>query len=310
MADGRVRDLAAPTTRVTRMPSLDPDQIARRGRRRARRIPLDGDPFVIGRDDEQCQIVIPNHAVSREHAADHPRQRPVLHRGPQEPQPHVRQQQGGRPAGRPAQARRPDQDLRLPVPVPRRAAPSRASPRRTCDEPEPRRGGRPSGHDHHRGHRRARAAAQQFLEVQPSDRLRALLEISTSLSRDARTRAAAAADRRHAVRRVPAGRPVLRHPARRRPGGWSRRWSRAAGAGADDARFSRTIVRKCLDIDAVVPERGRLERRRTSAPAAVDRRVPIRSVMCVPLVDRRRQAARGDPARHPGPRPRSSARTT
>ena len=30
--------------------------------------PLDGDSFVIGRDDDQCQIVIPNSAVSRKHA--------------------------------------------------------------------------------------------------------------------------------------------------------------------------------------------------------------------------------------------------
>ncbi len=31
-------------------------------------IPLSGDPQVIGRDQDKCQIVIPHHAVSREHA--------------------------------------------------------------------------------------------------------------------------------------------------------------------------------------------------------------------------------------------------
>ena len=51
---------------------------------------------------------------------DHAGERDLLHRGPQEPEPHVRQQQRSRrPSG--AQAGRPDQDLRLPLPVPRRA---------------------------------------------------------------------------------------------------------------------------------------------------------------------------------------------
>src|SRR5262245_25794255 len=33
-----------------------------------KQIQLTGDPQVIGRDQEKCQIVIPHHAVSREHA--------------------------------------------------------------------------------------------------------------------------------------------------------------------------------------------------------------------------------------------------
>ena len=92
---------------------------------------------MIGRDAEKCQIVIPHHAVSREHAK-------------------ITQENGAyfiedlksrnhtfvnskEVAGGRAQARRPDQDLRLPVPVPRRADPARPEPLPdwTCGRQEP-----------------------------------------------------------------------------------------------------------------------------------------------------------------------------
>lgn len=125
-----------------------------------------------------------------------------------------------------------------------------------------------------------RSAAQQFLEVQPTERLRALLEISTSLSKmlelepllpqilDTLFSVFKQADRGFVIQIDDAGRPYAKAFKARR-------------SGMDD-RFSRTIVRRCLEqMQAYLSEDASSDAALGPAYSVAEFR--IRSVMCVPL---------------------------
>jgi len=123
-----------------------------------------------------------------------------------------------------------------------------------------------------------RTAAQEFLELQPSERLRALLDISTSLSKavgleqllpvllEAVFATFKQSDRCFVLQLDPAGRPYSSAVKARR--------------GGTDHRFSRSLVKRCLDsmqsylIKDATTEAG-------LGHSIVDYR--IRSVMCAPL---------------------------
>ena len=125
-----------------------------------------------------------------------------------------------------------------------------------------------------------RNAAQQFLEVQPTERLRALLEISTSLSRmlelepllpqilDTLFGVFKQADRCFVIMLDDAGRPYSKAFKARR--------------STMDDRFSKTIVRRCLEqMQAYLSEDASSDAALGAAQSIAEFR--IRSVMCVPL---------------------------
>jgi len=125
-----------------------------------------------------------------------------------------------------------------------------------------------------------RNAAQQFLEVQPTERLRALLEISTSLSKtlelepllpqilDTLFGVFKQADRCFVIQLDDVGRPYAKAFKARR-------------SGMDD-RFSKTIVRRCLEkMQAYLSEDASSDIALGAAQSIAEFR--IRSVMCVPL---------------------------
>jgi serine phosphatase RsbU (regulator of sigma subunit) len=235
--------------------------------------PLDGDTVVIGRDDDQCQIVIPNSAVSRKHAA-------------------ITRSQG-RFVLEDLNSRNHTylNNAKVSAPVPLKSE-DRV---KICDYlfrfydekavgpgPDP-------DDDQHEGtttvqhtHTADKGAAQQFLEVQPSERLRALLDISTALSRTlelgqllpqiAETLVGVfrQADRCFVIMLDDVGRMVPRVVKTRR-------------GGAEDARFSRTIVRMCLASgQSYLSEDASAD---TNLPPAMSiAEFRIRSVMCAPLV--------------------------
>jgi serine phosphatase RsbU (regulator of sigma subunit) len=124
--------------------------------------------------------------------------------------------------------------------------------------------------------------AREFLEIQPSEKLRALLEISTSLSRtleldpllpqiaDTLFGIFRQADRCFIVLLDEAGRMIPKVVKTRRP-------------TSEDPRFSRTIVRKCLDgLQSYLSEDASADA--GLGPAHSIAEIRIRSVMCVPLV--------------------------
>ena len=128
-----------------------------------------------------------------------------------------------------------------------------------------------------------KGSAQQFLEVAPSDRLRALLEISTNLSRtldleplltqiaDTLFGVFKQADRCFVIILDESGRPVPKVMKSRRP-------------ALDDTRFSRTIVKKTIDsMQSYLSEDASSDA--NLGPAASIAEFKIRSVMCVPLAN-------------------------
>ncbi len=126
-----------------------------------------------------------------------------------------------------------------------------------------------------------RAAAQQLLDLQPAERLRVLLDISTSLAKTleldqllpqlAETLFGVfkQADRCLLIQFDAAGRPYPRVMKARR-------------AGTDD-RFSKTIVRKCIEAQqAYLSEDASSDAALGTAVSVAEFR--IRSVMCAPLI--------------------------
>lgn len=125
-----------------------------------------------------------------------------------------------------------------------------------------------------------RANAQQFLDIQPAERLRVLLDISTTLARaleldqllpqlaEALFGVFKQADRCLVIQFDPAGRPYPRVMRARRPG--------------TDDRFSKTIVRKCVETNsAFLSEDASSDAALGTAVSIAEFR--IRSVMCAPL---------------------------
>ncbi|MBY0459174.1 MAG: FHA domain-containing protein, partial [Gemmataceae bacterium] len=227
------------------MPSLillkSPDGVAA-----SKTIALNADLLVIGRDEKECQVVIPHHAVSRKHAQ-------VVRTGGQfyiedlksRNRTFVNSKEVAPPA---RQLLKPDDRIKIcdflyrfhderavrPLPLPPEIAKSRLEP----EEDD-------SGQTTIEA-TRGPASAQSFLEVAPSERLRALLEISTNLSRtidlDALLVQVAEtlfgvfkqADRCFVLMLDENGRAVPRATKSRRP-------------GLEDTRFSRTIVKKTIE---------------------------------------------------------------
>ncbi len=126
-----------------------------------------------------------------------------------------------------------------------------------------------------------RAAAQQLLDLQPAERLRVLLDISTSLAKTleldqllpqlAETLFGVfkQADRCLLIQFDAAGRPYPRVMRARRPG--------------TDDRFSKTIVRKCIEAQqAYLSEDASSDAALGTAVSIAEFR--IRSVMCAPLI--------------------------
>ena len=129
-----------------------------------------------------------------------------------------------------------------------------------------------------------KGTVQGFLEVQPSDRLRALLEISTGLSKtlDLDPLLVQIAETLFGVFRQADrcfvilldesnGRPIPKVVKSRRP-------------GMEDTRFSKTIVRKAIEsMHAYLSEDASSDA--SLGPAASIAEFRIRSVMCVPLAN-------------------------
>lgn len=245
--------------------------------------PLAADNIVIGREDG-CEIVIPNNSVSRRHAQILRRQGTFV---VEDLKSRNRTFVNNKEVAAPVALRNDDRikicdylfrfhDERTAVPAP--------LPR------EFNRSGPPSGDDADSSaeqtvttvqHTVHRGSAQQFLDAQPSERLRALLDISVSLSRvlelDALLPQVAdtlfgvfrQADRCFIILLDEAGRPVPKAVKNRR-----------SSSGED--RFSKTIVRKCLEsMESYLSEDASSDSNLGAAQSIAEFR--IRSVMCVPL---------------------------
>jgi serine phosphatase RsbU (regulator of sigma subunit)/pSer/pThr/pTyr-binding forkhead associated (FHA) protein len=130
-------------------------------------------------------------------------------------------------------------------------------------------------------HTISRGSAQQFLEVQPTERLRVLLDLSTKLSRTIELDALLPqiadelfavyrqADRCFVIQLDEAGRPYAKAIKTRRP--------------TTDERFSRTIIRRCLETgQGYLSEDASSDQNLGAAQSIAEFR--IRSVMCVPLL--------------------------
>ncbi len=266
------------------MPSLillkSPDGVAAN-----KTVTLSGDTQVIGRDAEKCQIVIPHHAVSREHA------RLTVQNG----QYFVEDGDGRGTRSRNHTYVNSKEITEKRVPLKpddrikicdflfqfrdeRVQKPGKLPPwmqREQTDEEDD------SGGMTTIEATQGRGNAQDFLQVAPADRLRALLDISTGLSKsldleqvlnqiaDTLLGVFKQADRCFVLQLDEAGRPVPKVVRSRR-------------AGLDDTRFSRTIVRKTLDsMQSFLSEDASSDA--ALGPAASIAEFKIRSVMCVPL---------------------------
>jgi serine phosphatase RsbU (regulator of sigma subunit) len=246
-------------------------------------IPLTADLMVIGRDEKECNIVIPHHAVSRKHAQ-------IVKAGNQyfiedlksRNKTFVNSKEVTPPARQPL---KPDDRIKIcdflfrfhderavkPKELPDWMAPARK------DEEEDESGMTTIEATQGKG------SAQQFLEVAPSDRLRALLDISTNLSRTLELDPLLAqiadtlfgvfkqADRCFLLMLDENGRPAPKVMKSRRP-------------ALDDTRFSRTIVKKTIDsMQSYLSEDASSDA--SLGPAASIAEFKIRSVMCVPLAN-------------------------
>ncbi|AMV24889.1 Phosphoserine phosphatase RsbU [Gemmata sp. SH-PL17] len=242
-------------------------------------IPLSGDALVIGRDEKECQIVIPHHAVSRKHAQ-------VLRVNGQFYIEDLKSRNRTFVNSKEVttrQALKPDDRIKIcdflfrfhderavrPQPLPDWLSKGRAA-----DEDEE------TGQTTIEGSA-TKGAAQSFLEVAPSERLRALLEISTNLSRTHELDALLSqiadtlfgvfkqADRCFVLMLEENGRALPKAVKSRR-------------AGMEDTRFSKTIVKKTLDsMQSYLSEDAGSDA--ALGPAASIAEFKIRSVMCVPL---------------------------
>jgi serine phosphatase RsbU (regulator of sigma subunit) len=242
-------------------------------------IPLDGDLLVIGRDADTCQIVIPHHAVSRRHAQisrangnyyiEDLRSRNRTFVNSKEVSTRTLLKPEDKIKICDFLFRFYDERAKEPVPIPEWM--------KKDDEEEDEPGGmttiEATG---------SRVNAQSYLESQPTDRLRTLLEISTSLSRtldldpllgqvaETLLKEFKQADRCFVILLDDAGKPIPKATKTRRP-------------GLDETRFSRTIVKKTVEsLHSYLSEDASADT--SLGPAASIAEFRIRSVMCVPLV--------------------------
>ncbi|MCS6866794.1 MAG: SpoIIE family protein phosphatase [Gemmataceae bacterium] len=251
-------------------------------------IPLDGDLMIIGRDENLCQIVIPHHAVSRKHAQisrsgnqffieDLKSRNKTFVNSKEILPPH-------------RQLLKPDDRIKICDFLFRfhdeRVVPSKNLPEwMTKDAPEEE---ADEANMTTIEATQSKNNAQQFLEVAPSERLRALLDISTNLSRMLELDPLMAqiaetlfgvfkqADRCFVLMLDDNGRPYPKVMRSRR-------------AALDDTRFSRTIVKKTIEkMESYLSEDASSDA--ALGPAASIAEFKIRSVMCVPLANAEGQA--------------------
>ena len=240
-------------------------------------ISLSGDPQIIGRDAERCQIVIPHHAVSREHAKI-TAQNGSFYIEDMKSRNHtfVNSKEVAVRTQLKADDRikicdflfqfRDDRHKPRPLPV---------DMTREEDAEEEETSGMTTIEA-----MQGKVSAQDFLQVAPSDRLRALLEISTNLAKmlDLESLLPQVAETLFSVFKqsdrcfvilLESGKPVPKAIRSRR-------------ASGDDNRFSRTIVKKTIDsMQSFLSEDASSDV--SLGPAASIAEFKIRSVMCVPL---------------------------
>jgi sigma-B regulation protein RsbU (phosphoserine phosphatase) len=251
-----------------------------------RHISLTGALQVIGRDQEKCQIVIPHHTVSREHA------RITVQNG-------VYYIEDGDGRGNPSRNQtfvnskkveertplKPDDRIKIcdflfqfrdeRVPPAPKPLPEGMRKGRAADE-EPDSGGLTTIEA-----TQGKGNVQDFLQVATSDLLRALLSISQNLAKtleldpllteiaDTLFGVFRQADRCFVLLLDEAGRPFPKVVKNRRP-------------KHDDTRFSRTIVKKTVEsMQSYLSEDASSDA--SLGPAASIAEFKIRSVMCVPL---------------------------
>ena len=246
-------------------------------------IPLTADQMVIGRDENGCQIVIPHHAVSRKHAQitrsngqffiEDLKSRNKTFVNSKEVPPPLRQ------------PLKPDDRIKICDFLFRFHDERVTKPKELPDWLA--KGGKDDEEDESGmttiEATQGKGSAQQFLEIAPSDRLRALLEISTNLSRaleldpllaqiaDTLFGVFKQADRCFVLILDEAGRPAPKVMKSRRP-------------ALDDTRFSRTIVKKTIEsMQSYLSEDASSDA--SLGPAASIAEFKIRSVMCVPLAN-------------------------
>ena len=242
-------------------------------------ISLDGDMFVVGRDADTCQIVIPHHAVSRRHAQiSRTNGNYFIEDLRSRNNTFVNSKQVANRTALKALDRIKicdflfqfqDERVKAPPPIP--------DWMKKEEEEEDDPGGmttiEATG---------SRVNAQSYLNTQSSDRLRALLEISTSLSRildlepllehvaETLLKEFRQADRCFVILLDETGKPIPKATKARRP-------------GLDESRFSKTIVKKAVDsLKSYLSEDASTDA--SLGPAASIAEFRIRSVMCVPLV--------------------------
>ncbi len=251
-------------------------------------IPLDADQMIIGRDETLCQIVIPHHAVSRKHAQ-------IVRSGNQffiedlksRNKTFVNSKEVLPPQ---RQLLKPDDRIKICDFLFRfhdeRAVKPKDLPEwmtKDVAEEQPDDASITTIEAI-----QSKNNAQQFLEAAPSERLRALLEISTNLSRMLELDPLMAqiaqtlfsvfkqADRCFVLMLDDNGRPYPKVMRSRR-------------AALDDTRFSRTIVKKTIEkMESYLSEDASNDA--ALGPAASIAEFKIRSVMCVPLANAEGQA--------------------
>jgi serine phosphatase RsbU (regulator of sigma subunit)/pSer/pThr/pTyr-binding forkhead associated (FHA) protein len=247
-----------------------------------RNITLSGEAQVIGRDQEKCQIVIPHHAVSREHA------KITLENGAYfiedlKSRNHTfvnSREVAGRLALKPDDRIKicdflfQFRDERAPlVPKP---LPEGLRKQETDPNEEPDSGGMTTIEA-----TQGKGNVQEFLQVAPSERLRALWEISQNLSRtlDLDPLLTQIADTLFGVFRQADRCFVLMIDESQRP---VPKVVKTRRARQDDMRFSRTIVKKTIEsMQSYLSEDASSDM--SLGPAASIAEFKIRSVMCVPL---------------------------
>lgn len=242
-------------------------------------ISLEGDLFVIGRDKDTCQIVIPHHAVSRRHAQlsrtnglfyiedlrsrnnTFVNSKQVTIRTLLKPEDKIKICD--------FLFRFHDERVKEPPPLPEHMQKEKAE----SDDAGGMTTIEATG---------SKINAENFLSSQNTDRLRGLLDISTSLSRtleleplldqvaETLLKEFRQADRCFVILLDENGKAIPKATKARRP-------------GYDESRFSRTIVKKAVDsLRSYLSEDASSDA--SLGPAASIAEFRIRSVMCVPLV--------------------------
>jgi sigma-B regulation protein RsbU (phosphoserine phosphatase) len=246
-------------------------------------IALSGDPQIIGRDADRCQIVIPHHAVSREHAKISS-QNGTYFIEDLKSRNHtfVNSKEVGKELPVRTQLKGDDRikicdflfqfrdERNKPRPLPVDMAKGQHE---GVDEEET------SGMTTIEA-MQGKVSAQDFLQVAPSERLRALLEISTGLAKmlDLESLLPQVAETLFGVFKQADRCFVIFYEE----GKYIPKAVRARRLGGDDTRFSKTIVRKTIEsMQSYLSEDASSDV--SLGPAASIAEFKIRSVMCVPL---------------------------